>query len=149
MNEKARWMLVIWLALAGQTYAQWHKPGEFPAGHYYTENELQNLVGAKITQPAYLIGNFILLSVRENQAAIFTAWDKGLVDANGISFPSIFVLVQFHDNMPPNPLHTGVAIVPNERDPLTLIKVIKGPVEHSAVAITESWSAPEKTGEGN
>lgn len=145
MNE-IRLALVLWSVFLGQAFGQWHKSGEFPQGHYYTENELPGLVGKQIAQPAYLIGSFVYIRDTSDGSGVFSSWGQGLSDPNGISFSGIFVGVRFHNNRPM--LRIGSVIEPNEKDPLTLVKVLKGPQENTTVAITESWSAPE-TGNGN
>lgn len=146
MNE-IRLAMVLWSVFLCQAFGQWHKPGEFPQGHYYTENELPGLVGKQIPQPSYLIGSFIYLRDNSEGWAIFSSWAQGLTDPNGISTSGIWVGVRFYKNRPG--LRLGQVIRPNEKDPLTLIQVVKGPQENITVAITESWSEPEQTGNGN
>ena len=112
----------------------YYKQGHHPVGTIYKVPQLKKLVGQKLTQPAYLVGEFICIGVRKDRY-LFVPFTLGptaylkMFSGDQLTHGDILkgqtqIEVIFHNNKPSG-LIQGKAFKLNASDPLILKKVVQ------------------------
>jgi hypothetical protein len=114
--------------------------GRFPAGHVYSEGDLDALAGQALQAPVYLVGKFMYLG-ESHGARVFSTFAQAETNPDEIAFGQVLIVVRFQGNVPPG-LAVGKAIAPTLEDPLTLKRVLRSQDGKYLLVDAESWSAP-------
>lgn len=111
--------------------AAWVCSGQ--AATYYSADDLHALAGKPVSD-AYLVGTFIFVRQITADTAAFISFKEG------VKLGKELVMVQFHDNEPPN-LSGGKLIRTTTNDPLSLREVTQ---ENGGIvtAFTEYFGTP-------
>jgi hypothetical protein len=118
--------------------AQYYAKGQFPAGTFVDESSVVALIGRQVPANTYLVGRFVYL-LKTGDQFIFS---NGRLDLDGFVAGDDILVVEFHENVPPN-LKIGSVMIATKEDPLTLVSVERSEKNKQIVLIAaESWSTP-------